>query len=65
MLFSIGSYIAKAIELNPTTFRMFSPDELSSNKLDEALKVSHRNFQWDPEVCMGLVAGYFALVAGY
>lgn len=37
------------IELNPKSFRMFSPDELSSNKLDEALKVSHRNFQWDPE----------------
>nr|WRH23617.1 phosphoketolase [Naematelia aurantialba] len=46
---AVGSYVTKVIELNPTTFRIFSPDELSSNKLDECLKITHRNFQWDPE----------------
>jgi xylulose-5-phosphate/fructose-6-phosphate phosphoketolase len=32
------------------SFRIFSPDEITSNKLDAALKITHRNFQWDPEV---------------
>jgi phosphoketolase len=45
----IGSYIAKVVEMNPKTFRIFSPDELNSNKLDECFKITHRNFQWDPE----------------
>ncbi|EIW68187.1 hypothetical protein TREMEDRAFT_69240 [Tremella mesenterica DSM 1558] len=46
---AVGQYVAKVVELNPSNFRIFSPDELSSNKLDESLKVTHRNFQWDPE----------------
>jgi xylulose-5-phosphate/fructose-6-phosphate phosphoketolase len=46
---SIGSYVAKVVELNPETFRIFSPDELNSNKLDECFEITHRNFQWDPE----------------
>lgn len=37
------------VELNPETFRIFSPDELNSNKLDECFEITHRNFQWDPE----------------
>ncbi|KAK6910444.1 hypothetical protein I203_104476 [Kwoniella mangroviensis CBS 8507] len=46
---AVGSYVAEIIKKNPTSFRIFSPDEITSNKLDEALEVSHRNFQWDPE----------------
>nr|XP_019011514.1 phosphoketolase [Kwoniella pini CBS 10737]OCF50295.1 phosphoketolase [Kwoniella pini CBS 10737] len=46
---AVGSYVAEIIKLNPSSFRIFSPDEITSNKLDEALQVSHRNFQWDPE----------------
>ncbi|WWC90666.1 uncharacterized protein L201_005602 [Kwoniella dendrophila CBS 6074] len=46
---AVGSYVADIIKKNPTSFRIFSPDEITSNKLDEALEVSHRNFQWDPE----------------
>jgi xylulose-5-phosphate/fructose-6-phosphate phosphoketolase len=42
---AVGSYLADTIKRNPKTFRIFSPDELSSNKLDETLQVSHRNFQ--------------------
>jgi xylulose-5-phosphate/fructose-6-phosphate phosphoketolase len=32
---------------NPHSFRIFSPDELESNKLDAVLRDSGRNFQWD------------------
>ena len=32
---------------NPTSFRIFSPDELVSNKLDAVFKETGRNFQWD------------------
>ncbi|ODO06787.1 hypothetical protein I350_04146 [Cryptococcus amylolentus CBS 6273] len=46
---AVGEYVAKVIELNPKEFRIFSPDEISSNKLDAAFKVTQRNFQWDPE----------------
>ncbi|KAF5342246.1 hypothetical protein D9611_001667 [Ephemerocybe angulata] len=58
---------------NPKTFRMFSPDEICSNKLDAVLGPSGRNFQWDPEssghggrvieilsehTCQGMMQGY-------
>lgn len=46
---AIGSYLADTIKRNPKDFRIYSPDEVSSNKLSETLEVSHRNFQWDPE----------------
>ncbi|WVO23080.1 uncharacterized protein IAS62_004425 [Cryptococcus decagattii] len=46
---AVGDYVAKIIEMNPSTFRIFSPDEITSNKLDAALDVTQRNFQWDPE----------------
>jgi hypothetical protein len=45
----VGIYIKRIVELNPQTFRIFSPDELTSNKLAACLEVTHRNFQWDPE----------------
>jgi len=31
---AIGQYLLAVVERNPTSFRMFSPDELASNKLD-------------------------------
>ncbi|TFK75126.1 phosphoketolase [Pluteus cervinus] len=43
-----GKFLAKVIEQNPTSFRIFSPDELVSNKLDAVFKVTNRNCQWDP-----------------
>lgn len=33
---------------NPRNYRIFSPDELASNKLDAVLDNTTRNFQWDP-----------------
>lgn len=46
---AIGKYLADVVKRNPKDFRMFSPDELASNKLDDVLSVTDRNFQWDPE----------------
>jgi xylulose-5-phosphate/fructose-6-phosphate phosphoketolase len=58
---------------NPTSFRIFSPDELVSNKLDAVLDESDRNFQWDvasrgkggrvieilsEHTCQGMLQGY-------
>ena len=58
---------------NPTTTRLWSPDELTSNKLDVILEFTGRNFQWDPEsrakggrvieilsehTCQGMLQGY-------
>lgn len=47
---AIGSYLADTIKRNPKDFRIYSPDEVSSNKLSETLEVSHRNFQVSPSV---------------
>ena len=49
LIIRVGEYVKKIVELNPETFRIFSPDELTSNKLDAAFEITHRNFQWDPE----------------
>ncbi|BEJ06802.1 hypothetical protein CcaverHIS641_0400710 [Cutaneotrichosporon cavernicola] len=46
---AIGAYVKKIVELNPKSFRIFSPDEITSNKLDACLEITHRDFQWDPE----------------
>ncbi|CED84556.1 phosphoketolase [Phaffia rhodozyma] len=48
---AIGSYLEGVVEnpKNQKSFRIFSPDELASNKLDGVFKHTHRNFQWDPE----------------
>lgn len=61
------------IARNPHTFRIFSPDELVSNKLDAPLNHSGRNFQWDKysrasggrvieilseHICQGMLQGY-------
>ncbi|KAK4238193.1 XFP N-terminal domain-containing protein [Achaetomium macrosporum] len=42
-----GKFLDKVFQENPTTIRLFSPDELESNKLDAVLDHTQRNFQWD------------------
>ena len=42
-----GDLLKRVVEKNPNRFRMFSPDELESNKLDAVLDLTGRNFQWD------------------
>ncbi|THH15649.1 hypothetical protein EW146_g4848 [Bondarzewia mesenterica] len=69
----VGEFLHDVIERNPTTFRMFCPDELESNKLDAVLRDSGRNFQWDvasrakggriiellsEHTCQGMLQGY-------
>lgn len=44
---AIGDFIDQALVDNPTSLRLFSPDELVSNKLDAVFKHTGRNFQWD------------------
>ncbi|TCD60297.1 hypothetical protein EIP91_010418 [Steccherinum ochraceum] len=45
----VGSFLRIVSDANPSAFRIFSPDELVSNKLDALLDgPKHgRNFQWD------------------
>ncbi|KAK9471099.1 XFP N-terminal domain-containing protein [Dipodascopsis tothii] len=45
---AVGEYLDAVMVKNPHTFRMFSPDELVSNKLDAVFEHTTRNFQWDP-----------------
>jgi len=42
-----GKYLDKVFQENPTSIRLFSPDELESNKLSAILDHTQRNFQWD------------------
>ena len=42
-----GKLLDKVSTENPKSFRVFSPDELESNKLNAMLKNTGRNFQWD------------------
>lgn len=44
---TLGEYLVHVIEKNPNRFRIFSPDELESNRLGDVLNVTTRNFQWD------------------
>lgn len=67
-----GQYIDQVFVRNPNTVRLFSPDELESNKLDAALTHTGRNFQWDQytkedgrvievlseHMCQGFMQGY-------
>lgn len=63
----------RLFERNPTSFRIFSPDELVSNKLDAVFDTTGRNFQWDvaargnggrvieilsEHTCQGMMQGY-------
>jgi xylulose-5-phosphate/fructose-6-phosphate phosphoketolase len=42
-----GALMDAAAQANPKTLRIFSPDELESNKLNAVFKNTTRNFQWD------------------
>jgi xylulose-5-phosphate/fructose-6-phosphate phosphoketolase len=41
-----GKYLAEVFSNNHGRFRIFSPDELESNKLTEVLKATTRAYQW-------------------
>jgi len=41
-----AKYLQAVIQRNPHTFRIFSPDELESNKLGAVLEVTKRDYQW-------------------
>lgn len=70
---AIGRFLRDVVKENPTTFRIFSPDELVSNKLDAVFDVTGRNMQWDiasrgqggrvveilsEHTCQGMLQGY-------
>ncbi|KAF2270153.1 D-xylulose 5-phosphate/D-fructose 6-phosphate phosphoketolase [Lojkania enalia] len=42
-----GKLMDKAFQANPHSLRIFSPDELESNKLSAVFEHTNRNFQWD------------------
>ena len=42
----VAKYLRDVIQRNPHTFRLFSPDELESNKLTAVLDVTKRDYQW-------------------
>ena len=44
---TVGKLLEKVVQDNPKDFRIFSPDEFESNKLDAVLHSTGRNFQWD------------------
>jgi xylulose-5-phosphate/fructose-6-phosphate phosphoketolase len=46
----VGQYFARVIKMNPHRFRVFSPDELESNKLEGILTETVRCFQWDKDM---------------
>ncbi|KAK7205056.1 phosphoketolase [Myxozyma melibiosi] len=46
---AVGEYLDVAFVQNPKNLRLFSPDELVSNKLDAVFNHTNRDFQWDPE----------------
>lgn len=70
---TIGQFLDKVFVDNPHSVRIFSPDELVSNKLDAIFDHTGRNFQWDQfsnaqggraiellseHVCQGFMQGY-------
>jgi xylulose-5-phosphate/fructose-6-phosphate phosphoketolase len=44
---SAGAFLDQALHNNKHSLRIFSPDELVSNKLDAVFEHTSRNFQWD------------------
>ncbi|CCX30442.1 phosphoketolase [Pyronema domesticum] len=69
----VGKYLDKVFRKNLKAIRLFSPDELESNKLSSVLDNTSRNFQWSPSsrakggrvieilsehTCQGLLQGY-------
>lgn len=70
---TIGKLIGEVFVANPHNVRIFSPDELESNKLDAVFDNTGRNFQWDEfanarggrvievlseHMCQGFMQGY-------
>lgn len=68
-----GDFLKQVGSDNPQSFRIFSPDELESNKLGAVLEDSGRNFYWDQysrakggrvieilseHTCQGFMQGY-------
>ena len=45
---AIGQYLLAVVERNPTSFRIFSPDELASNKLDAVFEKVRRRLAVSP-----------------
>lgn len=43
----VGKLPEQIVKDNSKTFRIFSPEEYKSNKLDAVLSSTNRNFQWD------------------
>ncbi|HXX62034.1 MAG TPA: phosphoketolase family protein [Candidatus Sulfotelmatobacter sp.] len=41
----LGAFIRDVIKANPTTFRLFGPDETSSNRLDAVFETTDRQFE--------------------
>jgi xylulose-5-phosphate/fructose-6-phosphate phosphoketolase len=50
----LGTFLRDTISANPTTFRIFGPDETSSNRLQDVFEVTSRT--WDAEIIEGDVA---------
>ena len=46
-MLTIGDLLDQTLVDNPKSIRIFSPDELVSNKLDAVFRHTGRNFQWD------------------
>jgi xylulose-5-phosphate/fructose-6-phosphate phosphoketolase len=44
---TVGKLLNQVVQDNPKTFRIFSPDEFVSNKLNAVFESTGRNFQWD------------------
>jgi len=70
---TIGELLDQVLVDNPHSIRIFSPDELVSNKLDAVFRHTGRNFQWDEfsrfsggrvieilseHTCQGFLQGY-------
>ncbi|KAI9815466.1 MAG: hypothetical protein M1827_002600 [Pycnora praestabilis] len=70
---TIGELLDQVMIDNPHSMRIFSPDELVSNKLDAVFRHTGRNFQWDEfsnarggrvieilseHTCQGFLQGY-------
>jgi xylulose-5-phosphate/fructose-6-phosphate phosphoketolase len=70
---AVGKFIDQALVDNPKSLRVFSPDELVSNKLDAVFQHTGRDFQWDEfsnarggrvieilseHTCQGFMQGY-------
>ncbi|CUS13496.1 unnamed protein product [Tuber aestivum] len=70
---AIGDFLKEVLKRNENSVRIFSPDELESNKLDAVLEYTGRNFQWgehtrandgrvieilSEHTCQGFMQGY-------